>query len=81
MSAWIALSETLPPEYTPVLATDGEYCVVVEWYDPLGRRGETMPDWQVVGLFGHEMEWQFHQNTITHWMPLPALPEKVSTHG
>ncbi len=60
MSEWVNIGIAYPEYHTDVLLTDGE----------------------IVG-FGHLVKtktgkhWQSHQNLgwITHWMPLPSLPE------
>lgn len=67
---WISVEDELPPQESEyednsimVLATDGNGV-----YKGLYRRGEYLSGW-----FTHDM-WKL--DNITHWMPLPAPPEK-----
>lgn len=58
------------PKKTPILVTDGRVIVVLE-------RGECAgDDWpDAVGFGGWEWEFNFEWKDLTHWMPLPALPQ------
>ena len=58
------------PKNTPILVTDGKVIVVVEC--TICGSGDKWPD--SVGFGGHEWEWAFEWNDLTHWMPLPKLP-------
>jgi hypothetical protein len=70
---WINIKDGLPPEYQPVLVTDGEKILVGE----IGGWG-----WQASGVEGYEWEWEFEQSyardpkIITHWANLPKPPDK-----
>ena len=59
------------PKDVPVLVTDGTVIVSASislhpffWLDP-------------VGFGGYEWDWDFDTKEITHWMPLPPLPDKT----
>lgn len=57
------------PKSTPILATDGKVIVVLERGENAGRN---WPD--PVGFGGYEWEWDFYWGDLTHWMPLPPMP-------
>lgn len=76
--AWQPIASA--PVNTPILATDGHVivsCVMTESDMPkrtengLGYVTEICPD--AYGFSGYEWDWHFR--TLTHWMPLPELPE------
>lgn len=60
------------PSATPVLATDGKVIVVLERGDAF--RGGYCP--HAVGFSGYEWEFDFVWGDLTHWMPLPPLPNE-----
>ena len=60
------------PQDTPVLVTDGKVIVVVARSN---LYGDAWPD--AVGFGGYEWEWDFEWKDLTHWMPLPPLPDKT----
>ena len=67
---WIPVSERLPEVDTPVLCLYKEY----------GDHGEIQMT--VLLNYGGEGWTEFNDNDtyytgVTHWMPLPALPEEV----
>ena len=69
-SAWRPIETA--PRSTPILATDGKVIVVLERGECAGK------DWpDASGFGGHEWDWYFSGwESLTHWMELPALPEK-----
>jgi hypothetical protein len=58
------------PEGIPILVTDGEVIVVVSRGECAGA---PWPD--SVGFGGPEWDFYFDWEDLTHWMPLPALPQ------
>ena len=64
------------PLRTPVLITDGEYIVVAE------RHYYSREDaFYSYGFDGHDWDWVFNEDNVTHWMPLPELPDSVHKEG
>jgi hypothetical protein len=60
---------TTVPFDTPVLVTDGQLVVAVEcekWLDLLL--------YHPVGFSGYDMEREFSEDELTHWMPMPEPP-------
>lgn len=68
MSEWQPI--VTAPKDTPILATDGKFIVVLSRGTCAGR---AWPD--SVGFGGHEWEWDFEWEDLTHWMPLPEAPK------
>jgi len=78
---WVPTAERQP-------STEGRYLVVVKWQGKVDAvRFVTACDWWVVG--GHAWEWpsggevehegeQYVTQTVTHWAPLPDLPEEAA---
>jgi len=75
--AWIDAESEKPPRFEcfgefwrsePVLVTNGEHQCVGYWESWEG--GEYAPSWKMIGPDG----WQI--SDVTHWMPLPSLPQK-----
>ena len=65
-SKWIPVTERLPKEWTDVLVfSKCGFCVVAVY---LGSHGKWRESWT------HMM---VDDDTVTHWMPLPAPPEEV----
>lgn len=63
--------ETVPRDI-PVLLTDGRV-VVAAVIDSEEFRGIVRV--REYGFSGWEWEWEFLWKDLTHWMPLPALPQ------
>lgn len=68
---WIPLSETLPPEQTEVLITDGKNWSAAKLgsvnFTPKGKRWLS---WTGCGFSGYEWEFDFEP---THWAEAPEL--------
>lgn len=64
IGGWIPTREALPPSFTPVLVTDGDRLLLAE-IDTLGNWW--LPEFQLKPV-----------GSVTHWMPLPALPNPKS---
>jgi hypothetical protein len=65
---WIKTIERLPQEETEVIVTNGNYVTIGE----LANYGQ----WRVLnGLGIVESTIYLDKNRITHWMPLPGLPD------
>lgn len=62
------------PKYTPILVTDGSVIVSGEWGGLYEGIDTDFLD--PVGLSGYEWEWNFELSELTHWMPLPPLPDE-----
>ena len=68
MSKWISCSDMLPPDRVDVLVYNGVSCSVTCYlYEFFLKEG--YHEWS------HEAE-QYDYNTISHWMPLPELPNE-----
>lgn len=72
MNAWIPIKDKLPEEDTPVLVTDGKIISVAQ-LELFGDRKSIW--WDIVGCEGVESESYFDHEKVTHWMPLPKLPD------
>ena len=67
---WIAVNEQLPSLDVPVLIAYKDWdkmSICVAARGPTGY-------WNVQGASGYEMESDFQETDITHWMPPPVLP-------
>jgi hypothetical protein len=73
MSEWISLKDQEPPKGKPVLITDGNDRVVA-FLDGYYKDGTAL--WRLEGVGGYEVERDFEDKDITHWMALPELPGK-----
>ena len=75
---WIRLQDQAPKIGQAVLISDGKaiYCATyAPWFRPVGHPDRNMNCWDPHGFGGSEWEWDFEENSITHWMPLPELPQ------
>ena len=70
---WISIETKLPSPGQPVLVTDGKVIIAVQRLRPL--RHENTIWWDACCISGPEWEWDFDTQKITHWQPMPALPE------
>lgn len=71
MNEWIDATVEQPAPYKGTLALeDGErYCIA--YINEVWEKGVIKYEWRIPGLL--------HSTTkITHWMPLPEKPEKVT---
>ena len=59
---WIKVSEQLPDNGDYILMTDGRQ-TTLGWFKPATKK------------FTQVNTWEDLTNKITHWMPLPPLPE------
>ena len=62
MGEWIKCSERMPEELDDVLVTDGD-SIEMKWWD-----GDDWDSWV-------ECNSNICSDDVTHWMPLPELPE------
>lgn len=76
---WIPVAERLPDEGQDVLVyspkgvfKDPVMCTVSLQKASYLERGYT---WDASGFGGADCEFDFDENNITHWMPLPELPK------
>lgn len=68
---WISVDERLPEYGMEVLVTDGERRDCALYYKP--RLLDPM--WLVTNICSHDSyEWDIER--VTHWQPLPPLPQK-----
>lgn len=72
---WININVKTPPHDTGILITDGNSITLCELYNfgtklinSLGLCGH--------GFYGHDLEFDFKLEDITHWKLLPVLPNK-----
>ena len=68
---WIPIRDQEPPKGEPVLITDGKVRVVAYWRD---RHSDGTLNWGLEGVGGYEVETDFDDREITHWMLSPKLP-------
>lgn len=82
-SKWIAIEERLPEVNVPVLVCGKALCSDKIHVVSVASRGEwksNNPSWSSAGRWytawigGYECEWDM--DAITHWQPLPDLPEE-----
>lgn len=64
MGEWIKCSEKMPECFTDVLVTDGSYAEIMTLLGD-GSWLVLLEEWSTC----------VSVNNITHWMPLPKLPE------
>ena len=70
---WIPITVAPLPFMQGILVTDGEKIICCEVQNLGGG-----VFWLAGHNFdGHEWDWEFDKNRITHWMPLPELPNNV----
>lgn len=76
MSDWIDIKLQLPSPNAGILVTDGKVitCASLDF----DERGPWYWDGHCFGGYEWEFDFSsiFSDGEITHWMPLPALPEK-----
>jgi hypothetical protein len=81
---WIDLKEQLPEQGQYVLVSNGTVVAaaqadrdVSDWY--ITYEGHTVSEiwWDIAHANGYDVEWDFDEDTITHWMPLPDPPEII----
>lgn len=70
MSAWIKVEDRMPDFGVGILVTDGEEITCAERIAWVGGSG-----WTTHNICSYDAEVAF-EDKITHWMPLPAPPEK-----
>lgn len=63
---WTSVTEMMPPEGYGVLVTDGMRITAAQLF---------IGTWTVHEVIGYESEIIF-DHAITHWMPLPDLPQQ-----
>ena len=64
---WISVKNKLPEEYSAVLVTDGKE-IFIGHYEMWSSKRGTQEFWRT--------EQEELIDFITHWMPLPSLPEE-----
>jgi len=75
MSDWIDIKEIAPDEGIPVLITNGDIIVTAS-ADYNIFQGKDVIWWDMPEITGHDREWMFDEQSITHWMQLPESPQK-----
>ena len=70
---WTDLEKVKPEHGQQVLITDGVHIAVAEVDAVFNKDGSVW--WDICNVSGHDCEWAFDDRFITHWMPLPKLPE------
>lgn len=80
-SPWINCKRKLPKYDIPVLVFNGYECSVAV-RKPLEGYPSIMKypyHFDVCGIAGYEWEWVMdYGQYVTHWMPIPNLPRKVT---
>ena len=70
---WIKTKDKLPKNFTKVLCTDGEYVYYSEYTSPNSGFNDSkfilVKGVGIVAPFDY-----YHKKIITHWMPLPKIP-------
>lgn len=77
LSRWISLKDQEPPKGMSVLIMDGKLMAVVSWRTCYK---DGTPIWELEGIGGYEVETDWEDRDITHWMPLPGLPGPEGKH-
>lgn len=70
--AWISIKDKLPEVGIGILITDGQVIASAKLDTLHAKLGDLM--WSGSGFCGYEWEFNFEDNAVTHWMPLPSLP-------
>ncbi len=73
VSDWISVGDRLPEFGQAVLITDG-LTVAAAHADTHFYKDDRVY-WDFLGIHTVDGEWIFNENNITHWQPLPPLPE------
>jgi hypothetical protein len=75
---WIPVSERLPTEYETVLVATGGSVSAGEIRLPGSEDDCDEPWWMVFKEKRHNVGWagSVDLKDVTHWMPLPPLPEE-----
>lgn len=77
---WTSVNDRLPADNTPVLiVANGEIMIgAIEWeYPSWEETYQAFRYWDCPYNPGQDWEWY----NITHWMPLPELPNKEDSDG
>ena len=67
---WVPLNTALPTVGQKVLITNGKVVTAAEY------RGGEVVTWYGCELSGYEWDWEFDEDSITHWAELPDVPSK-----
>lgn len=70
---WIEIKKELPNIGLGVLISDGKDMASAE---RCKSHREDKLAWTGYGYGGYEWEFDFNEDEVTHWMPLPGLPKK-----
>ena len=76
---WISVKERLPDKDQEVLIfanSWGEKHITSATFMGLPDYLKGKPWWSGNGWSGYEWEWDFNEDHISHWMPLPPPPEE-----
>lgn len=72
MEKWIKISDEQPPLEKEVLITEGKNIVTGRLSEYNKRKFWTTSE----GIMGHDTEFTFMDQDVTHWMKLPNLPKE-----
>ena len=72
---WVSVKDKMPNNGDEILATDGRSIVTCTFNKGVYRNGISYIDISGLGFSGYEWEFDFEAEEMTHWIPLPSLPD------